>query len=126
MNRYVEFNPNPECKQTGDCTVRAICAATGQSWEAVYLWLALYGLMYADEPTANYVWGAYLRRNGYTRHLVDDGNRDGYTVYDFAADHPDGVYILGTGTHVVTVRDGKYYDAWNSGGEKPIYFYTKE
>lgn len=28
------FNPNPEGKQVGDCTVRAIAKATGKSWDS--------------------------------------------------------------------------------------------
>lgn len=31
------FNPNPEGKQVGDCTVRAIAKATGKSWDETYV-----------------------------------------------------------------------------------------
>lgn len=47
------FNPNPEGKQVGDCTVRAIARATGQSWDATYIGLCLQGLIMGDMPSAN-------------------------------------------------------------------------
>ena len=49
-----------------------------------------------------------------------------YTVKDFCKDHPVGTYILATGSHVVTVVDGNYYDTWDSGTEVPIYYWKKE
>lgn len=64
---YRELNLNPEHKRVGDCTVRAIAAATMQQWETVYTGLAVEGLLLHDMPTANYVWGRYLRRCGWSR-----------------------------------------------------------
>jgi len=34
--------------------------------------------------------------------------------------------ILATGTHVIAVGDGNYYDTWDSGQEVPIYYWRKE
>ena len=45
LTRGSIFNPNPEGKQVGDCTVRAIARATGQSWDATYIGLCLQGLI---------------------------------------------------------------------------------
>lgn len=42
------FNPNPEGKQVGDCTVRAIAKATGKSWDETYVGLCLQGLKMGD------------------------------------------------------------------------------
>lgn len=123
---YKPYNPNPAGRVVGDCTVRAITKATGKPWEEVYAGMALDGFLLSDMPTANSVWGAYLRRNGYKRALIDDGCPDGYTVADFAADHPQGTYILALSGHVVTVVDGDWYDTWDSGGEIPIYYWVRE
>ena len=81
------FNPNPEGKQVGDCTVRAIARATGQSWDATYIGLCLQGLIMGDMPSANSVWSAYLRRHGFTRNVVPNTCPDCYTVEEFARDH---------------------------------------
>lgn len=120
------FNPNPAGIAVGDCVVRAICAATGESWDKTYVGLAVTGLDLADMPSANAVWGAYLRRKGYARHTLPDRCPDCYTVRDFAAEHPRGIYILALGGHVVTVKDGRYLDAWDSGAEIPLYVWTKK
>ena len=58
---FVRFNPNPAGKNVGDCPVRAICCATGQGWHETYVQLCMQGLALADMPSANNVWGAYLK-----------------------------------------------------------------
>ena len=84
------------------------------------------GFARADMPSADHVWGAYLRKNGFRRYLVDDHGWDVYTVRDFCGDHPRGTFVLSIDSHVVCVDDGDYYDSWDSGNEIPIYFWTKE
>lgn len=126
MSRYIQYNPNPSRNRVGDCTVRAITKAMNSTWEQIYAGLTAYGFMYRDMPSANSVWGKYLRQNGFKRYLVDDMDKDLYTVEDFCIDHPDGTYILAIEGHVVCVQDGHYYDSWDSGEEIPIYYWTKE
>lgn len=126
MSFYKFYNPNPARSRVGDCTIRAICKATDQSWEAVYAALSVYGLMGCDMPSANHVWGAYLRKKGFTRHIVDDHGKDFYTVEDFCRDNPKGTYILAIDGHVVCAVDGFYYDSWDSGQEIPLYYWTRE
>ena len=110
----------------GDCTVRAISKALEQDWTETYIGLALQGMMMGDMPSANVVWGAYLRSKGYTRHLIPDSCPDCYTVGNFAEDHPEGVYILALSSHVVCVEDGEIWDSWDSSGEVPLYYWEKE
>ena len=79
-----------------------------------------------DMPSANRVWGAYLRDKGFRRDLLPDECPDCYTVRDFCEDHPKGKYILAIEGHVVAVLDGKYYDSWDSGNETPIYYWKRK
>lgn len=125
MSRYIPHNPNPSGKQVGDCTVRALSKALNQSWEQTYAGLTAYGYMMCDMPSANAVWGAYLRRNGFRRYIVDDGGKDGYTVKDFCVDNPRGIYVLAIDGHVICVEDGYYFDSWDSGNEIPVYYWTR-
>lgn len=124
MDRYVRYNPNPKRNRVGDCTVRAISKAMGQEWEDTYSGISVYGYALCDMPSANHVWGAYLKRNGFRRYFID--GPDGYTVIDFCEDHPEGTYILAIEGHVVCVENGCYYDSWDSGDEIPVYYWTKE
>lgn len=122
---YKHFNPNPAGKSVGDCTVRAVAAATGKSWDEVYTGLSVEGLALADMPSANAVWGAYLKRQGYRRQLLPDTCPDCYTVADFAAEHPKGVYLLALSGHVVCIINGDWYDTWDSGAETPLYYWER-
>ena len=119
------YNPNPTGKRVGDCTVRAISKALGQSWEETYIGLALQGFCLGDMPSANATWGAYLRAKGFARRIVPDGCPDCYTVRDFAADHPHGTYILALASHVVCLVDGDVYDTWDSRDETPLYYWER-
>ncbi len=122
---WQEYNPNPGGRKVGDCTVRAICKATGETWERVYTALAMKGFELGDLPNANSVWGAYLRDSGFKRQIIPDTCPDCYTVCDFCADHPNGTYILALSGHVVAVQDGDYYDTWDSGTEIPLYYWER-
>lgn len=119
---YRPYNPNPNKSRVGDCTIRAICKATGKLWNEVYTALCAFGFCSKDMPSANVVWGDYLYSQGFRRYLVEEMH---YTVADFTNDHPEGVYILALDSHVVCVCDGHYYDSWDSGEEIPIFYWEK-
>lgn len=120
------FNPNPAGRNVGDCVIRAVCKATGQTWEKSYTDLCLQGFMMLDMPSSNAVWGAYLRGQGFKRYVIPNACPDCYTIGQFAADHPQGLFVVATGTHVVTVDGGTIFDTWDSSNEVPIYYFTKE
>ena len=61
---WEKYNPNPKLNRVGDCTVRAITKATGQDWETVYAGLSAVGFTVCDMPSANVVWGLYLKKKG--------------------------------------------------------------
>ena len=126
MSKWVFYNPNPSGRNVGDCSVRAVSAALGTDWETAYALIAKSGYLMNDVISSNTVWGAVLRMNGFYRHILPNSCPDCYTVADFADDHPRGVYVLGTGNHVVTIRDGKILDSWDSSKEIPIYYWSKK
>lgn len=123
---WKQYNPNPRSERVGDCTIRAISKATDQSWDEVYASLCVQGYIMADMPSANNVWGAYLKKEGYKRYIIPDTCPECYTVEEFSKDFPDGVFILALSGHVVCVTDGDYYDTWDSGKEIPMYYWKKE
>lgn len=123
---FIKYNPNPQRKSVGDCVVRSVSKVLDYDWERTYIELAVQGFMMCDMPSANAVWGAYLRNNGFTRHVIPDNCPDCYTVSDFAEDNPHGKFILATGSHVIAISGGNYYDTWDSGSEIPVYYWSKE
>jgi hypothetical protein len=123
---YIYYNPNPLNLSVNDCTVRAISKAINMSWKETYLNLLIQGYMMCDVPSSNRVWGELLNRFGFKRRLLPDTCPNCYTIRDFCQDFPTGIYILGTGEHVVTIIDGDYYDSWDSGNEIPLYFFERK
>lgn len=124
---YEYYNENPAGRSTGDCVIRAVSKALGQTWDETYVGLCLEGYHQKDWGSADAVWGPYLRRNGFRRYLIPDDGLGDYTVSDFAADHSNGTFILSMpGKHVVTVVDGEIWDSWDSGNEVPSFYWCKE
>lgn len=124
---FVEWNPNPVSRRVGDCAVRAVAAALNVDWETAFGLLAVNAFQMCDMPSSDSVWGSVLRQNGFYRTAIADSCPDCYTAADFARDHPHGVYVLGFGGHVATVKDGRIYDAWDSSQEIPQYvWYRRE
>lgn len=122
---FIKTNPNPKGSYVGDCVIRALAIALRRTWSDIYLDLSAHGLMLCDMPSSNRVWADYLDTKGYKRYIVPNCP-DCYTIRDFCGEHFKGTYILGTGSHVVAVIDGNYYDTWDSGDECPIYYWEKE
>lgn len=124
---WVKYNPNPSGRNVGDCSVRAITKALNIDWETAYALIAKSGFQMHDMPSSNSIWGAVLRQHGFYRKSIPDTCPDCYTAEDFCIDHPQGVFVLGFGTHVATVENGNIYDSWDSSQEIPQYYwYRKE
>lgn len=124
MFEYCNLNPNG--LRVGDCVIRAISKALNQSWETTYIELSIQGFIMGDLLAANAVWGEYLKSKGYARKMIPNDCPECYHINDFANEHPDGTFIIGTGTHATTIIDGVIYDVWNCGDEIPLYYYSKE
>ncbi len=123
---WIEYNPNPAGRRVGDCAIRAIAAALDMDWETAYSIVTEFGYNMADMPSSNAVWGAVLRSNGFYRAAVPNTCPNCYTADDFCKDHPEGIYVLGFGTHVATIVDGDIYDTWDSRQEIPQYYWYRK
>lgn len=123
---HISYNANPINRRAGDCTIRAISKVMDQDWETTYIGLCVEGYMLCDMPSANHVWGAYLRRHGFRRIPMECECPECYTVRDFAEEHPKGRYVLALSGHTVAVISGNYYDTFDSGDEAVVYVWYKE
>ena len=123
---FIPYNPNPQANYVGVCVIRAIAKVTNRDWDSTYLDICIQGFMLKDMPSANHVWGAYLKSQGFNQYLLPNTCPDCYTIKQFCEDNDWGSFLLATGSHVVAVENGFYYDAWDSGDEVPIYYWRKE
>ena len=122
---FINQNLNPMKKRTDDCVVRAIAKALDIDWKSAYTMLSAHGLKLADSFNKNYVWGDLLLDLGFTRSGIPNTCPDCYTVRDFANEHRQGTYIVGTGDHALAVVSGDYYDSFDSGDLIPIIYYKR-
>lgn len=125
MNTWVYYNPSPVGRNVGDCSVRAVSKALNTDWDTAYAMTAAAGYALKDLPSSNAVWGSVLRQHGFARSAIPQTCPDCYTAADFARDHPHGIYVLGFGNHVATLKDGRIFDSWDSTQEIPQYYWEK-
>ena len=122
---FIPYNANPINNLVIDCPVRAISKVIGQSWDTIYIGLAVEGFEKKNMPNSDVVWGSYLRRLGFKREAIPNFCPECYTVRDFCKDNPKGSFLLATNGHTVAVVNGDYYDTWDSGDEVPAYYWSK-
>lgn len=123
---WIEYNPNPCQRKTGDCAIRAVTKALNMSWDDAYLEMCAEGFLLCDWGNQNRVWGSVLRNHGFKKKMIPCEDLDCYTAEDFAGEHFKGTYVLGFGDHVCTVVDGNIFDAFDSSREIPLYYFEKE
>lgn len=126
--RWVYYQPNEKDLKDkyGDCTIRALTKALGITWlEAFDMMIPIC----REEQITNIFSGTVAVKKRAMAKLgfeyVGVSNQRGTkrpTVDSFAKDHPKGTYICNVANHEVTVKDGKYYDTWDS-GECSLYGY---
>lgn len=126
-SRHIFRNPNPsKSTKSGDCVVRALSIALDLGWDEVYHDLCQLGGQIKRMPNDAENYRTYLINAGLIRTGIS--NKKGSkrpTVDSFARSHKEGTYILEVANHIVTVRDGYYYDTWDC-GEKHLYgFWAK-
>ena len=123
---YIYYNPNPAGRIVGDCAVRAVAKALNVDWETAYSAIVVNAYLMSDMPSSNSAWGSVLRQHNFKRQNIPEQCPDCYTVADFAEDHPQGTFVLCTGSHAVCVRNGNIYDSWDSSQEIPQFYWFKE
>ena len=124
---WKRYNPNPtQTARIGDCSVRAIAKALETDWEEAYILLSLNGYIMGDMPNSNTVINSVLKQNGFKRMDISNECPDCYTIKEFCKSFSEGRYVVGTGTHVVAIVSGDYYDSWDSGDEIVAYAWKKE
>ena len=120
---WIYANPNPEQKDVPDCVIRAISIALNKPWEEVFIELSTMAYFCHSIISHNYVWGKYLYWLGFIPFMIPETCPECITIKVFSQIFNQGTYIIGTGSHAVTVIDGNYFDSWDSGHEIPTFFW---
>ena len=122
-HRWHKYNPNPKGKNTGDCTIRAYCAAFDIDWDEAYdiaSEIAKENSVILDDSKVvpKILIEAFNCEvdSKYNKKSVKAKER--LTVNNFAMSHPYGTYILHIRGHLVTCKNGEYWDSWDSGDKK--------
>lgn len=121
------YQPNPtepKFKSTkGDCAIRCISAALNVDWRTAFDILA----QAARDIYSSMGWpdsiDKVLTERGFEKHAVKrEKGSVAPTPNKMAEMYPDKVIVCRVSNHFVCVRDGKYWDTWQS-GNKTIYTY---
>lgn len=124
---FVYYEPNPDTSGLRihrDCTIRAICAATGLTWRQSFDELIRTALERYTIPNEPYTFRATIRRLGFKNvtneydaiknfkeYKEEHGNY--YRLMDFVSEKNEGIYIVLLYGHVLCVKDGVVYDKRN-------------
>lgn len=121
---YKEYNNNPKNKKAGDCVVRAFALASGKTWDATLTDLYNIAMQIKYMVNDKQVYTRYAESLGFIACKIELKNGHKPTVKTFTEDRPSGIYILRIANHLVTVKDGVYYDSWDC-GYKSVYTYWR-
>lgn len=121
--RWACYNPNPKSRNIGDCTLRAYCAAFGIDWDKAF---DIASKIAKDNSSMIQYMFPKIMEDHFGCEKDPDYNKNGrkaqtkdrITVNEFAMTHPYGTYVLGVRQHAVTVKNGEYWDSWDSGDKK--------
>ena len=106
-------------KYSQDCVVRSIMVATGWEWEQVFNALVPICIKLKDVPNSDAVYKKFFSDMKWeackVEKIEDDfGQMKLPTVEEFAMSHKQGTYILTVAGHMVCIKEGDWYDTWDS------------
>lgn len=129
-HRWKKYNPNPKSRNIGDCTLRSYCAAFDIDWDKAFDIAS--NVAKEQSSMIQYVSDKVLTEHfGCTKDMEyrkTTKPKDRITVNNFAMTHPYGTYVLHVRSHQVTVKNGEYWDSWDSGDKKvtDVYLVNKK
>ena len=121
---FERINLNPSGRKAADCVVRALMKATGKTWLQVFDDLAAAARENFCAPNEKRSYEPVLEKYGFKKHPMPrfaDNSR--YTVAEFAATNPKGVFVISVANHLTCVVDGTLFDTWNCGYKSVCNFY---
>lgn len=115
-NRFRYYNCNPHHVRTDDCVIRAIAAATGDTWEKTLKGLTAYMLKDGYMIGTPECYGKYLKDKGFEKHNAPHKTRNKtMTVAEFALQFNGQAIMNADSDHITYLSEGKIYDIWDCG-----------
>lgn len=122
---FTFYNANSHKRIGGDCVVRAIATALGQSWEQTVMELTEVGIKYGYVLNDVHTYSKYLESKGMKKHAQPRmGDNTKYTGEEWCkilskiskVDKPIVAHIGGHHLVCIMPKDGKYkvHDIWDS------------
>lgn len=118
VSKFRYYNCNPHHKHTDDCVIRAISAATGDSWEKVLKDLTHYTIKYGYMINTPELYGKYLKDTGWVKQKQPvKSNGKKIHINEFLEQFTDGAIAHAGCGHVTYLMEGMVYDIWNCENE---------
>ena len=127
---YEYTNVNPRNRICGDCVIRAIALATGQSWEQTVREMTELGIKKSLLLNDVDLYPLYLEQKGFIqRPEPRDVNNRKLTVKEWLIQREGysiKTIVANVGSHHVTaIKDGKVRDVWNSSNQTMHKYWVK-
>lgn len=129
MYKYFQPNDKDLKDNSGDCAVRAVCLVEDISWLEAYDIMYKYSRVVQSPMNCKIGFEEIMRQLGYT--YVGVSNKKGSkrpTVAQIsktlAKENKKAVAVVSN--HYVGVKDGNYYDVWDSGYKSLYGYWVKE
>ena len=124
--KFIRYNANPKDWKTGDCVVRAVAAATQQSWDTVYEDLCKIGGKKCRMPNDTLVYSAYLKQHGFSeKKQKKHENGTKYSIKELVENYPNSIVVIHCTHHLTVAILGHLIDTWNPAYSTSGKFYLK-
>lgn len=125
---FTYYNANPHNRKSEDCVIRAICTATGLSWENVLINLTQIGVKDGYVPNDPKCFEKYLKSLGWIK-CSEPRNMDNtkMLVKEFLNKRKGSESIIAyVGSHhVVAIINKKVHDIWDSSKQTMHTYWVK-
>ena len=127
---YYEYtNVNPKNKYGGDCVVRAIALATGQSWADTIREMTELGIKMGFVLNDKHVYSKYLLSKGFVQAKEPrnfDNTKIAAMTFINRNKNKYGPIVAKVGSHhVTTIIDNKVHDTWDCSDQTMHIFWYK-
>ena len=124
---FTYVNANPLNKKAGDCVIRALCLATGKTWEQTYTELFNIAMNLKTVAIGDETYKEFLKQNGFIHcggWRAERGCKR-LTAGEMAK-RATGIVVLTVSNHMTVVIDNKIHDIWDCSRKAVCRYWRKQ